>query len=200
MTGSAKSVLSTRSRKPPWPGRMPPLSLTFAPRFMADSARSPNWPATLAATVSPTASGQRHAGQEALQVKRAHHGRGDDRSDRAFPGFLGADARRQLVFAEGPADIVRADIAHPVEHQAVHQPVRTDLAQRARALPAAEDVDDAGDQQRGARQGMRQILLAHHHDQDHDGDARPARATGHPTRPAAASRRRNRPRPGAPNP
>src|ERR1035438_4661240 len=55
-SGITNSALSTRSRKPPWPGSRAPESFTPAPRFMADSTRSPSWPATLASAVSSTAS------------------------------------------------------------------------------------------------------------------------------------------------
>src|ERR1039457_4031220 len=54
-TGSANSVLSTRSSQPPWPGSSVPLSFTPAPRLRADSQRSPNCPATLAPAVSASA-------------------------------------------------------------------------------------------------------------------------------------------------
>src|SRR5713226_4442375 len=40
-TGSANKLLSIRSSHPPWPGSNVPLSLTPAPRFSADSHRSP---------------------------------------------------------------------------------------------------------------------------------------------------------------
>src|SRR5580704_4419947 len=54
-TGSVNNVLSTRSSQPPCPGSSVPLSFTPAPRFRADSQRSPNCPATLAPAVSASA-------------------------------------------------------------------------------------------------------------------------------------------------
>src|SRR5690349_10655905 len=43
--GAPNSRLSIRSRKPPCPGSRVPESFWLAPRLIADSTRSPTWPA-----------------------------------------------------------------------------------------------------------------------------------------------------------
>ena len=55
-TGSASSSASIRSRIPPCPGSIVPESFTPAPRFSADSSKSPTCAATLMTTASRAAS------------------------------------------------------------------------------------------------------------------------------------------------
>src|SRR6266700_3146684 len=58
-TGAANSMASIRSKMPPWPGSRLPESLTPAPRFRADSARSPSCAATF--TRNPKIAASHHA-------------------------------------------------------------------------------------------------------------------------------------------
>src|SRR5947209_11956332 len=58
----AKSSASIRSRMPPWPGSNDPESLICAPRFKADSNRSPNCAAAFVSSPKTKACTQYMAG------------------------------------------------------------------------------------------------------------------------------------------
>ena len=89
-------------------------------------------------------------GEKSVEVEATEQSGSDDGGDGTFPGFVRADLGGEFVFTETAADVVGADIAHPVEREAEHQPVGIEFAQNARALPATEDIEDAGDEEGGA--------------------------------------------------
>ncbi len=118
------------------PAARPPESLTPAPRLTIDSTRSP----TCAAT-AVTAADQQQLPMDTVALAPAPHQRRDDTGHEArrrpFPGLLRADHRRQLVAAEGGADVIGGRVAQPDDGAAAGRPPRGRAAAASRGWRSA---------------------------------------------------------------
>ena len=169
------SRASTRSRIPPWPGTMPPESLTPVERLRSDSPRSPACPSTPATSASGTAwaSGSDRAGTRATpssahddaaqrgrrsrprpsswatRPRRACACRGSARRSRR-PCRRTRRARAHSRTTPGP-DVAAASRRMSGEQRERHRDEERAEAQRARAERRRLDVAEAHERDERAR-------------------------------------------------